>query len=205
LNHISIGANVYFEDYVRGFPMKTNSQNDFSLRLGEIDMYQNWKINTHVVTPNTVAIGKTKVDATKEDTDWENTSINGTSPNAYHDYPAGLTSLKSNLLTGGNSWQMVSQTTVTGPQWNNDIVENPLLYQPANSPTITVTTVAPIKLFSQDSKLTRPELKRATKIRLNRDSNVIGPQPIRLMHSHIEDAVNANPARAKTTRILSRT
>ena len=193
LNHVSIGANVYFEDSVRGFPMKTNSQNDFSLQLGEIDMYQNWKINTHVVTPNTVAIGKTKVDATKEDTDWENTSINGTSPNAYHDYPAGLTSLKSNLLTGGNIWQMVQLSGETGPQWNNDIVQTPL-YQSANSPTVTVTTVAPIKLFSQDGKLTRPELKRATKIRLNRDSNVIGPQPIRLMHSHIEDAVNANPS-----------
>ncbi|MDB4365843.1 hypothetical protein N9Z08_02850, partial [Pirellulales bacterium] len=197
LNHISIGANVYFEDSVRGFSMTTQSQDNFYLQLGPIDMYENWRINTHVETPNTVAIGKTTGPTPVEATHWEHTSTKGTSPIAYRVYPKGLESLDSHLPAGGNFWQMVSQTTVTGPQWNNDVVQTPL-YQPANSPTITVTTVDDIKLFSQDGKLTRPELKRATKIRLNRDSNVIGPQPIRLMHSHIEDAVNANPASGET-------
>ncbi|MGI9460792.1 MAG: hypothetical protein ACR2NF_12400 [Pirellulales bacterium] len=194
LNHVTIGANVYFEDYVRTFPMKTNSQENFSLQLGEIDMYKNWRINTHVVTPNTVAIGKTKGDPSLEDTDWENTSVNGTFPNAYRDYPAGLTSPESNLYPNpGNRWQMVSQTNATGPQWNNGSIENPLLYQSVNNPTITVTTAASIKLFSQNDKLTRPKLKRASKIRINRDANVIGPQPVRMMHSHIKSAVSSNP------------
>ena len=195
LNHISIGANVYFEDYVRGFSMTTQSQDNFNLQLGPIDMYKNWRINTEVVTPNTVSLGKQKTAPNTEDDNWQVPPKGfGTYPSEYKKYPKQLTSPDSYLWPNpGNSWQMVSQTTVTGPQWNNDIVETPLLYRPANGPTITVTTVDDINLFNVNT-VTRPELKRATKIRLNRDSNVIGPQPIRLMHSHIEDAVNTNPA-----------
>ena len=52
-----------------------------------------------------------------------------------------------------------------------------------------------INLFSShnDTRIKRPQLKRATKIRINRDSKIIGPQPIRMMHSHIKAAVSSNP------------
>lgn len=61
--------------------------------------------------------------------------------------------------------------------------------------TVTVTQGNQnINLFSShnDTRIKRPQLKRATKIRINRDSDVIGPQPVRMMYSQIKAAVSSN-------------
>ena len=61
--------------------------------------------------------------------------------------------------------------------------------------TVTVTQGNQnINLFSShnDTPIKRPQLKRATKIRINRDSDVIGPQPVRMMYSQIKAAVSSN-------------
>ena len=75
---------------------------------------------------------------------------------------------------------------------------NPSLDDVSFGPMVTVTQSASgeIYLFEQvptnSNRITRPKLKRATKIHLNRDSNVIGPQPVRLMYSAIEAAVSSD-------------
>jgi hypothetical protein len=100
----------------------------------------------------------------QNNSNWPNTKVISSPP--YSSY--------RNYQNAENSWAMAGAGgTVTVTQGNQNI-----------------------NLFSShnDTRIKRPELKRASKIRLNRDSNVIGPQPIRLMHSHIEDAVNANPS-----------
>ena len=61
--------------------------------------------------------------------------------------------------------------------------------------TVTVTQGNQnINLFSShnDTRIKRPQIKRATKIRINRNSNVIGPQPVRMMYSQIKAAVSSN-------------
>ena len=66
------------------------------------------------------------------------------------------------------------------------------IFEPATGPFVTVKATSPAKIYSHGT-VKRPQLKRATKIRINRDSKIIGPQPIRMMHSHIKAAVSSNP------------
>ena len=73
-------------------------------------------------------------------------------------------------------------------QYNNPTLN----FEPATGPVVTVTATSPVKIYSLGT-VKRPQLKRATKIRINRDANVIGPQPIRMMYSHIKGAVSSNP------------
>jgi hypothetical protein len=172
LNSINRAANVDFGQKIRGFPMLTTEDIPLELELGDISLYSNWDIGTNVKIPNTVRIHKNIIPGG---------NIVKTGHGDYQPY--------TNVHGGWT--QLPKPTNFTGPGYDNEQFAD--TYNVGIGPDVTISQTGNISLYAgTTTQVSRPQLKRASTIRLDRDSNVIGPQPVVLMHSHIEDAVNAN-------------
>ena len=169
LNHVATAAALNYQAVPNDFGFHTHSTSPFQLNIGPLDLYENWNIQPPHLGTNYVIVGTQK----------KKNGSGGTSPTSFYDEFSNIS----------GSWHMYQGPNAdTAPQYNNQ----QFLTDPATGPVVTVTATSPVKIFSHGT-VKRPQLKRATKIRINRDSKIIGPQPIRMMHSHIKAAVSSNP------------
>ena len=177
LNYVNRAANVDFAQTLRTFAMKTSINVPLDLKLGNIELYKNWEINTAGLRiPNSIEMNYNSIPGG---------SIVKTPQGYYRNYTG----------VSGQWTQIPATTAIAPPYYYSDQIETS--YDVGVGPDVTITQSGTIQLYSNGiTQISRPQLKRASKIRLDRDSNVIGPQPVVLMYSAIERAVSSDPSAA---------